>query len=46
MREAEKLKRKFQLEEFRYLTTAISAHVENQIKLERYTLLGIAAIYG
>jgi hypothetical protein len=46
MREAEKLKREFQLEEFRYLTAAVSGHVENQVKLERYTLLGIAAIYG
>lgn len=46
MRENEKLKREFQIDEFKFLTQTILFHAENQTKLEQYTLLGIAAIYG
>jgi hypothetical protein len=42
----EKLKREFQTGEFQYLSASILLLVESQFKLERYTLAGIAAIYG
>ena len=42
----QELRYDFQKEEFRYLTGEIRAHVDEQFKLERYVIVGIAAVYA